>query len=183
MTYKVITVCYLSVLLCVIWLTSVLFTCIGSCSSESTATELDSSQETEGSGADVSGVDSGGSSEDDKETADMEVKEMENVSGNAAVLDHPQLTEQRKSLDSPRKPRLKYKSMSLPEEDSQDPPTPRATQDSMAPPTDSTSMLHPSPTSHRRRSVPPVTPPGISPAVSRKKLIYTQRPLSKLIIM
>ena len=146
-----------------------------SCGSESSTTELDSSQE------------SGSSDRSGNSIPDIEYSDEENIIPDVQIGEHEedsepapptlQLTPHGISpAASPRKQRLKYKSTSLPRDD---PPPQAAAQDDVAPPTGSTSTLHPSPASQRRKSVPPATPPGNSPAVSRKKLVFTQRPQSK----
>lgn len=73
---------------------------------------------------------------------------------------------------------LKYKSASMPEEDAL--PTRTGSSNvvsSIVPGSQMTS----SPATNRRLSAPPPgTPPGASPAVSRKRLVYSQRPPSKI---
>jgi len=92
------------------------------------------------------------------------------------------------TIQEPEKtPRIKNKSLSLPEQ-----PITAGTAAAMAggavtsrPALATSSQPQQSPTVNRRQSAPPLsaTPPSqgvnTSPSVSRKKLIYTQRPLSK----
>lgn len=46
----------------------------------------------------------------------------------------------------------------------------------------SSSKLYSSPGLNRKTNVPPVTPPGNSPSIGRKRLMFTQRPLSKFVL-
>lgn len=79
---------------------------------------------------------------------------------------------------SHRPPRIRNKSQSMPEQEHI-----ISSPSAQIPAVISTGSKHqPSPLLSRRQSAPPITPPGgSSPSVSRKKLVFAQRPLSKYI--
>ncbi len=166
-------------------------------SRESSATERGSSEESssEGSGSDSEGSGSeskgsgetGASSEEDERAKELSNKaEKENEAATSSPQRRPppvddsqqdQQMRQGSAVTSQRTPQLKYKSASLPDGGSPTPST--AASSALPPPTDAGLNLYPSPLPNRRKSAPPVTPPGNSPSIGRKRLIYTQRPLSK----
>ena len=152
----------------------------------------DSSTETGSSGTDseesLEGGESEASNEEEqeveakkKEEEGMEVKkkEEEGIEVKNKEEEGDELEEPVPLMQQNSRPRLKQKSTSMPTPEGEHTPT-HSSQTSLIPPTGSGSKPHPSPLPLRRQSGPPITPPpGNSPSLNRKRLVFSNRPLSK----